>query len=284
MSIDQAPFSPHVNNIFHNHAAGARRRQPLLGAIGIVFRQHFSPLKTYIRRDLGLAVVLNPKVGSTTFRQILFRSLRHLKHEPLLGRYWPLKMTRRYFVAPPGDFLHALLSPHRYRFYCFVRNPYSRILSAWKDKLGFCHETQNYPRSMGKVVPAIRRFAGSMNLQGAAPGSPIPFATFLAYVESQPEGIRNHHWDTQRSVLFADRIDYHRVFRMESDFAAGMTEILTQLGVSSDWVAEQIKQPRNASRQLTEPAFDARLAEQVHRIFAADFDQFGYAEDSWQGL
>ncbi|MDH3717529.1 MAG: hypothetical protein OES79_05350, partial [Planctomycetota bacterium] len=94
-----------------------------MGALPIVSRPHFSPYKLYIRRDLELAVFLNPKVGTTTFRQILLEGLQTSGAAPRLSRLWPIRDSRRHLSAPLADYLDLLLHPQRYDFHCFVRNP-----------------------------------------------------------------------------------------------------------------------------------------------------------------
>lgn len=255
-----------------------------LGVMSLLFRRHFSPFKTYIRRDLGLAVLLNPKVGSTAFRKILVEGLKQAGERPVLGRFWPLKLERRYLTAPLSHYFDALLHPNRYQFYCFVRNPYARLLSSWKDKVAFGHADNSFPKGVKYLIPELRRFAMQHALPGSEPASEIPFATFIAFVRSQPEGTRNHHWDTQRSVLFTDTIRYERIFRMETEFASGMTEILTRLGLPKDWIVEKLKAPHNPSRKLPQPAYTKQLAAEVQAIYSSDFQQFNYDLDSWQGM
>jgi hypothetical protein len=254
------------------------------GALPIVTRQHFSPYKLYIRRDLNLVVTLNPKVGTTTFRKILAAGLIMSGAKPLLGPYWPLRMERRYETAPPSDLMHMLLHPDRYEFHCFVRNPYTRIVSAWSNKLVFGHARGKYPRGIARLVPVIRRFAARRGLPGSEPDTLIPFPTFVAFVESQQEGRRDHHWDTQRSVLFTDRLPYARINAMETDFASGVTEILTRIGLPKDWIAEQLQTPHNVSAKREQPVYDAELARRVYEIYAGDFEEFGYDRQSWQGV
>jgi hypothetical protein len=247
----------------------------------IVCQRHFSPFKTYIRRDLGLVVCVSPKVGSSAIRKVLVEGLQMIGAKPKLGRYWPLTLTRRYLTPRPTELIDTLIHLERYEFHCFVRNPYARLLSAWKDKMAFGHD---HAPSMARVVPRIRRFAARHGLPGHAPDTTIPFPTFVAYVESGREGHRNQHWDTQRSILFTDLIDYYRIFRMETDFVTGMTEILTRIGLPEDWAIEKLKKPLNASGRISEPVYDASLAKRVYKVFACDFEQFGYDPDSWQGL
>ncbi len=250
-----------------------------------VFRQpHFSPFKCYLRRDLGLGVLLNPKVGSTAFRRILVEGLAAAGARPLLGPWWPVNRTRRYTTAPLGDYFHAFNHQEAYDFRCFVRNPYARVLSAWNDKLVKGFHAPQYPRSMRRLVPELRRFAATRGLPGATDDAPFPFASFLAYIESQPEGTRNQHWDTQRSVLLADHVAYRQMHHMETEFVAGMTDILGRVGIPAAWVAEKLARPTNASGRIAEPVYTDALAERVYRLYAVDFARFGYARDSWQGM
>jgi len=253
-------------------------------AWAVLSSPHFSPYKVYVRRDLGIAVCLNPKVGSTMFRKVLVEGLQTVGARPFLRTFWPLNVTRRYMTAPFADYWDAFAHPARYRFHCFVRNPYARLLSAWNDKMVGGHASARYPRSMRPLVPRIRRFALRSGLPGCEHGSVLPFATLVSYVESQPEGKRNQHWDTQRSVLLADLVDYDRVYRMETDLVTGMTEILTQFGIPEPWVVEKLKKPENASGRVAEHVYDEELAARVYRIYAVDFERYGYDRESWHDL
>jgi len=250
-----------------------------------LFRQpHFSPFKSFLRRELKLGVMLNPKVGSTAFRRLVVAGLSQSGQAPRLGPWWPMNRTRRYTTATPADFFHAFRRAEDYDFRCFVRNPYARLLSAWNDKLVKGFHAEVYPRSMRRLVPRLRRWAARQDLPGADADAPFPFASFVAFIESQPEGSRNQHWDTQTSVLLARHIPYRRTYRMESEFVLGMTEILGRLGIPDLWTRDQLQRPTNASGPVTEAAYDAALADRVYRIYREDFDRFGYDRDSWQAL
>ncbi|MCF3648495.1 sulfotransferase family 2 domain-containing protein [Synoicihabitans lomoniglobus] len=255
------------------------------GSAWAVFRQpHFSPYKCYLRRDLGLGVLLNPKVGSTAFRRVLVEGLTNAGASPQLGRLWPVSRTRRYTTAPIPDYFHAFSHQADYDFRCFVRNPYARVLSAWNDKLVKGFNSPSYPRSMRKLVPQLRRFAADQGLPGADDNAPFPFASFLSYIESQPEGRRNQHWDTQRSVLLADHVAYRHVYHMETAFVSGMADTLALVGIPPDWTTAQLARPTNASGKIATPVYTDALAERVHALYAVDFERFGFERDSWQGL
>jgi hypothetical protein len=248
----------------------------------LLFRRHFSPLKTYMRRDLQMVVVLNPKVATTTFRHVLLEALEETKTEPQLSRAWPFTRSRRQLLAPPLDYLDLFLHPKRYRFFGFVRNPYSRLVSAWRDKCRLDADGAPVARSMKRELPAIRQFASQNELDGAAPGSEIPFSTFVDYVESQEEGTRNHHWDTQASVLATDLIRYDRLYSLESDFTNGMSRIFSEFGLSHEWVARRLATPLNSVEGSDQQTYTRDLADRVFRIYRTDFEQFGYDRDSWR--
>jgi len=46
------------------------------GFFRILGRRHFSPFKTYVHRERRTVVVLNPKVGTKSFRQALTDGMR----------------------------------------------------------------------------------------------------------------------------------------------------------------------------------------------------------------
>ena len=255
-----------------------------LRALQIASRRHFSPYKLYVRRDLGLAVALNPKVGSTTFRRVLVEGLQAAGAAPRLSRLWPMRQSRRYLTASPSEYFDLLRRPQQYDLHCFVRNPYGRLLSAWKDKFTLDDTGEPKARSMHSELPIVRRFARRAGLPGAEDGSEMPLETFIAFVESQAEGRRNQHWDTQSAVLACDTFQYNHVWKMETDFADGMTAILTHVGLPPEWVRERVSKPNNASRKLNRPVYNAELAERVFRIYEKDFDTFNYDRDSWQAM
>lgn len=255
-----------------------------LSAWQLLRQPHFSPYKCYLRRDLGLGVVLNPKVGSTAFRRILVDGLCHVGARPQLGPWWPLNRVRRFTTASLRDTLHVLNHAAEFDFRCFVRNPYARVLSAWNDKLVKGFHAPAYPRSMRRLVPRLRRWAAAEGLPGADATAPLPFATLVRYIASQPEGRRNQHWDTQTSVLIARHLPYRRVYQMEHEFVDGMVEILTRVGIDEAWARARLSRPTNASGRPPAGTYTAELADAVYAIYAEDFSRFGYARDSWTGL
>jgi hypothetical protein len=252
----------------------------------ILTRRHFSPFKTYVNRARRTVVILNPKVGTKSFRQALTDGMREQFgiSDPSEGRYRLFRKAREFQFAPIRDYAHAFRFPGEYQFFCFVRNPYARLRSAWQNKFAYGHQ-QGYSRSIQRrELGRLRRFAAAAGLPGAAAGTAIPFDTFLSYVESQPAGHRDHHWDEQHAVLLMDSVRYEQWFRMEGEFDSGMRRIFERIGFGSALIDRLLTTQRNVSPRSGAPVYDALLAARVHRLYARDFAAFGYDEDSWRGL
>lgn len=256
------------------------------GFFAMLGEKHFSPFKTYVNRAHRTVVILNPKVGTKSFRQALVDGMREIQgiEDPSQGRYRLFPNARRFPFAPLADYTHALRFPGEYRFFCFVRNPYARLRSAWQNKFAYGHES-GYSRSIRRrELPRLRRFARDAALPGGRQGEPIGFATFLTYVESQPAGTRDHHWDDQHHVLLMQRLRYARCFRLESEFQEGLALIFDRIGLAGPAMQRILSTQRNVSPRVEAPIYSPDLAARVFRLYERDFALFGYAQDSWQGL
>lgn len=252
----------------------------------ILRRRHFSPFKTYVNRARRTVVILNPKVGTKSFRQALTDGMREVFGiaDPSEGRYRLFKKAREFQFAPLRDYAHAFRFPAQYQYFCFVRNPYARLRSAWQNKFAYGH-VQGYSRSIRRrELGRLRRFASAASLPGAADGSAIPFETFLAYVESQPAGRRDHHWDDQYHVLLMDDVRYAAWFRMEGEFTSGMRRIFDRIGLTGDVMDRLLATQKNVSPRDEAPVYNEALAARVLRLYDRDFRTFGYDPDSWRGL
>jgi Sulfotransferase family len=225
-------------------------------------------------------------VGTKTFRQALTDGMREVFGiaDPSAGRYRFFKKAREFQFAKVRDYAHAFRFPGEYQFFCFVRNPYSRLRSAWQNKFAYGHE-QGYSRSIRRrELGRLRRFACAAGLPGGQDGTAIPFDTFLAYVESQPAGQRDHHWDEQYLVLLMDEVQYEAWFRMEGEFTTGMRRIFERIGFTPQVMDRLLATQKNVSPRDEAPVYTEELAARVLALYARDFSTFGYDPASWRGL
>jgi hypothetical protein len=231
-----------------------------------------------------LVLVLNHKVGTTFFREALSEGLKihYGLADPSEGRYWPFEMPREFPMAKVRDYLTALRHPEEFEFYAFVRNPYARLFSAWKDKFYNGHHQGYPPLFLGRRLNQLRRFARSHESPGGREGELIPFSTFVRYVLSGTVGRMDHHWDAQSAVLMMDRFCYARLFRIEDERAEGLQTIFGKLGFDREWIAARASQLRNESGNDRPAWYDERLAQGVYAKFQRDFDTLGYERDSWR--
>jgi Sulfotransferase family len=173
---------------------------------------------------------------------------------------------------PTTEVVEMLRSPDYLRF-SFVRNPYSRLVSAWKSKLA-----SDDPQYV-QLRASIREACHYPVVSGRRVG-PIAFRDAVACLLDDPAGF-DDHWIPQVDVLIADIIDYDVVGRFEG-FAQQFGAILRGLHAPPEVVAiaRRIFNP-------TEPmplaaVYDPQLARRVYNFYAADFETFGYHQDSWR--
>jgi hypothetical protein len=203
----------------------------------------------------------NPKVASTTIKATVFRAETSSKLPAGGGppNHWEQEWSRK--LGPEQDlkgFLRALGSPDYFRF-SFVRNPYTRIVACYLDKIA---------RSPG---PKYRLAAGL-----AADGE-TSLAEFLHAIEGQTPLAMNRHWRLQ-SVLIPGDVPIDFVGRFEQ-----LREDLTIL-------FDRLRLPWNTpidKRQSHTTSADAQVPELIgqkekaliENIYAADFERFGYTKE-----
>lgn len=160
--------------------------------------------------------------------------------------------------APPEAIFRG---PMFYRF-AFVRNPYSRILSAYLDKLVH-NEWERQKR-----LPAL----------GFASDAHPSFARFLEIIASGDPTRLDIHWMPQSILLNPDYVEYDDIFRFE-DFEAGLEKIMHRLRIDRrHWgdIAPAGRRHGTGASDLLDEYYSEREIDLVSRIYGADFERFGY--------
>jgi hypothetical protein len=160
-----------------------------------------------------------------------------------------------------------------YLCFSFVRNPYSRLVSAWKSKLA--RDDPQYDR----LRASIRESCGYPFVDGERAG-PIAFRDAVECLLGHPAAF-DDHWSRQVDVLVADVIGYHIVGRFER-FGQDFHAILRRLGAPAQ-VIDIASQVFNPTRPMALAAvYDPPLAGRVYDHYLADFETFGYRQNSWR--
>lgn len=226
------------------------------------FAQH-PALTEYIchwARRVGCIYVETPKVACTTIKRVLQAAELGGERQGDLPEDVHDRAASP-LLSPGQDtegFTAALTDEDTFRF-AFVRNPYSRALSCWLDKM----VTNRSERT--RMAPLL----------GLDPEAPPTLADFLSAVLHQPEARRDPHWATQTHLLHPHGIRYAFIGRFEQ-FRAEFTRVCQHLGIGEHagtlpgtWHATDASAK---VRNLVGPE-EAAL---IRRIYEADFRNFGY--------
>ena len=175
---------------------------------------------------------------------------------------------------PTDVAVDVLTSTDSLRF-AFVRNPYDRLLSAWKSKLAWDNAEYEPARSV------IREAFEYPTVDGRRVGTVSFRDSVEAMLDPATASVFDAHWDRQVDLLMPDVIDLDIIGRFER-FAEDFVAILDRLNAPGD-VRAMATTVTNASAHIPlAAAYDTELARRVHDHYLADFATYGYDEHSWR--
>ena len=170
-------------------------------------------------------------------------------------------------LRSPSDItvpLPTLFSGDTYFRFTFVRNPYTRILSAYLDKI----VKNDWERR--RHYPAL-----GFRLEDRP-----TFLDFLTKVEMQTNLERDIHWLPQSELLAWDRIQMHFIGRFEA-FGPYFTLLGRKLyGSSSEkYCAARIDNHQTNAAELVKQHVGPKERDIIERIYNRDFDLYCYNRD-----
>ena len=224
---------------------------------------------TYISLRHGYMYAAVGKAANSTVKHHLYeleysgtrfktKSLHDRQSSPLLSPY-----------QLPNEMLAEVLQSQRFVRFTVVRNPYSRILSCYLDR----------------IVPANSQpYRQLITVLGRQAGESVSFDEFVRAICAQRPFDQNNHWRLQVAEVCFNEIRYDEVGKQET-FAQDMARIWRRIAHGKpipDFAAEN-KAPSitSAERRLAE-FYTADLIDLIRTAYAADFDTFGYSRDPVQ--
>lgn len=155
-----------------------------------------------------------------------------------------------------------LLATRRLFKFCFVRNPYTRLLSGYLDKI-----RGNRPPKLS-ILQTLGLNTGNIDQD-------VSFDQFIHAIGKQSLRDMNPHWRPQYHQTLQEAIDYDFVGRYEN-FTADFQYVFSSLNPDSlyDAVAET-RHRTDANGQVLNYYTDELLAK-VYQIYEIDFTHFDY--------
>lgn len=230
-----------------------------------------------VSRQWNYIALLTGKVGCSTIKY----ALHDLEGKPPVEGWWTIhesddEMSMSRFGAPA---VADMINDADVVKFCMVRNPYDRIFSAWKSKI-----LRRMDAQYQELRDRIRDDFGYPTATVDAPRATLAFGDFVRWIASHgedPAVANDGHWNRQTYNLWWDVIDFDVVARFENfndDFAA----FLRRIGAPEAVIARGTEKFNETTEIPLSAAYDSDLARVVYDFYRADFDAFGYDEDSWR--
>ena len=215
-----------------------------------------------VDKSCSLVYTSIPKAGCTTIQSILAnawaqsvkKKLIHNSHTPKAQEYLI------YWNSPGRPPIQDLLE--KCNFFTVSRNPYSRVLSAWMDKV------------KGATKEGVT-FAGKFKI---ADPTNISFEKFIDLLMQCNKETFDHHWATQSSICNFDKVPYTHIGNLESlpDTINWINEHLPFPPISED--ARFASHSTGSAKKLSN-YYTKSLQEKVYSLYGEDFENFGYSEN-----
>jgi hypothetical protein len=228
----------------------------------------------HISKKFGIVYIDTPKVACSTIKETLQSAERgyRITDEDAGGdeygysaqllsihdrRRSPLKKPRSVW-----SFRRALASSRM--TFCFVRNPFSRVLSAYLDKIA------NPSRRPMFLRPLLR---------GDKTDRAVSFVEFLELVGQQTPAEMNGHWRCQHYHNMFDTVTFDFIGAFEN-FDKDLHEVLAAAAPSAvSFLTVVDEHKTNLSSVFDQYYRDTAAVTLVRRIYATDFELLGYPVD-----
>ncbi len=229
-------------------------------------QMRFEQLKNSVNRSERYRYVYinNPKTGCSTLKTALVElELGDAKHSidlsdprSIHGEPSPLRQHPPIWPSPTL----SRLVQQGYTFVSFTRNPYTRLVSCYLDKIA--NNVLDWPLIFHDL-PSQRQ--------------PESFAEFVHQIVPQADLEMNPHWRPQVANLLFGQIPYTFIGRFEA-YAEDFVRAFAAIGVIGEAVPKlrHLNKSHSQGVDLSE-FYDEELHTLVYQRYRADFEAFGYA-------
>lgn len=150
--------------------------------------------------------------------------------------------------------------------FCFVRNPYTRVLSAYIDKI---------------LTNKTRRatFLKELGIVSTDHHNTVSFVEFLKLIERQTPADTNAHWRHQYFHLMTDEIKFGFVGCFER-FSTDFSNLCSMIDPNLHSFVQTVDEHKTGSENLVRQYYcNSEAVSLVKDIYRVDFDFFSYSLD-----
>lgn len=162
-----------------------------------------------------------------------------------------------------------------------VRNPYTRILSAYLNKIEPFLQTDNanlpslLASAFGKIFATIDKFRKLYYPQKLT----VDFETFVSWLEvadARDPFAADLHWLPQTMILGSGQVEFAHVAKFEN-LAQDAAHLLAVMGCSIDFPTQrEVRFAPTGADGKSQQYYTANIVERVARLYRDDFAVFGY--------
>lgn len=207
-----------------------------------------------------------PKVACSTIKATLQRI--ELDYPDLIKKDADDIHERRYspLLSPSQTCgVDRLLNNPEYFVFCFVRNPYTRLLSAYLEKI------ENNKAAKSEIL----------SVMGVDPNDLAKRVTFEQFVDMicKLDTIEmNPHWRIQYYQTFQNVIDYDYIGRLEY-FSDDAAYVLRRFSDNYKDYFQSVAVHATKSNSILQQYYHDHIMEKVYNKYIKDFEFFGYDKD-----
>ena len=205
-----------------------------------------------------------PKVASTEWREALSVELGH-------GRIQGKKAQNRTFWKHLNEYsTKDITEKLKYYKFLFVREPFSRLLSAYKSK--FVAGNEYYLKTFGRKI--IHDFRQQASEHAKNTGDGVTFLEFLKYIAVTR--FYDEHWRPYNDICHMCSVNYDFIGHLET-IDEDAPFLLKELGID-DYVTFKSNRRSQTSSELLKyySQIPANYIKRLGTIYFKDFEMFGY--------
>ena len=166
-----------------------------------------------------------------------------------------------------------------YYKFIFVRNPFDRLLSAYRDKIQCgvreenCGQQQKHKKHGTAILKIFRQNVSASLLES---GKSVTFQEFLRYVTENIKGRRDWHWTSYVKQYDLCALEFDFIGKVET-LNADVNYVLSKLlpGKNNELYFPHSNN-RGAKKHNYYESIDKKIIEKITKVFGNDFEAFNY--------